>query len=318
MSPDQTTDPVSEPPASDAGISRVSVASCPNCGTPINGPYCHHCGQNQKRVDRFFLSLIGEAFEDVFSWNSRTARTLFALLFRPAFLTREYFIGRRARYIPPLRLYLITSVSFFFLVSGLNLLNGPDTDAIASNITKDGEAQTSPADDWREELRDAVALIRLDSLTDTQNDQLGQRLLVQTNKMIRVAEEDPSALLDQVIDVVPPILFFLLPVFALLLKIVYFSSGKYYTEHLVLALHNHSFLFVTLTAESLLDLLPGTGTVTAILSAWIPLYLYLSLRRVFGQGYFTTFLNFVILGVLYLILVFIGAIVAFVAGVMAL
>ncbi|XOV87163.1 MAG: DUF3667 domain-containing protein [Pseudomonadota bacterium] len=316
MSPEvDNRDPVPAQ-AAGTGASHPLVATCPNCEAPNNGPYCHQCGQNQKRVDRFFLSLVGEFFEDVFAWNSRTARTLFALLFRPAFLTREYFAGRRARYIPPLRLYLITSVSFFFLASMLGHIGPAAPDAADTSLVTNDDGSTEGT--WQDELRESVNSIQLDSLSDTQNQQLGERLQRQLEKVIRISEEDPAALLDQFIEAAPPVLFVLLPIFAVLLKIVYISSGKYYTEHLVLALHNHSFLFIVLIMDALLERLPGAGLLSGALGLWIPTYMYLSLRGIYGQGYFTTFLNFVILGIMYLILLSTGAVIAFIAGVMTL
>ena len=51
--------------------------------------------------------------DDIFSFDSRASRTLWPLITRPAFLTKEYFAGRRVHYVPPLRLYLFISIVFF-------------------------------------------------------------------------------------------------------------------------------------------------------------------------------------------------------------
>ncbi len=59
-----------------------------------------------------------EAFESISHADSRLWRTLWYLLGRPGFLTREFFEGKRVRYLPPFRLYLVISV-LFFLVAGL-------------------------------------------------------------------------------------------------------------------------------------------------------------------------------------------------------
>jgi uncharacterized protein DUF3667 len=45
--------------------------------------------------------------------DSKIFRTVKLLLLRPGFLTREYFEGRRVRYVSPLRLYLVFSVIYF-------------------------------------------------------------------------------------------------------------------------------------------------------------------------------------------------------------
>ena len=57
-----------------------------------------------------------EALESISHADSRLWRTLWYLLARPGFLTREFFAGRRVRYLPPFRLYLVISVVFFLVV----------------------------------------------------------------------------------------------------------------------------------------------------------------------------------------------------------
>jgi len=45
--------------------------------------------------------------------DGRTWRTIVPLLLRPGFLTREYFAGRRRRHIGPGRLFLVASIALF-------------------------------------------------------------------------------------------------------------------------------------------------------------------------------------------------------------
>ncbi len=90
---------------------------CPNCSAPLGGHYCSQCGQRNWPGGLTFSAVAGEAFEEVFSWDSRIWRTLVALVFRPGFLTAEFVAGRRARYVPPFRLYLIISFFLFLVVS---------------------------------------------------------------------------------------------------------------------------------------------------------------------------------------------------------
>ena len=59
------------------------------------------------------MALHQVATEDLTHADSRLWRTLAALLFKPGHLTREFLAGRRARYLPPVRLYLVLSVLFF-------------------------------------------------------------------------------------------------------------------------------------------------------------------------------------------------------------
>ena len=87
--------------------------SCENCHLPLSGPFCANCGQEADSKLKYFWVVIMHLLDDIFSFDSRASRTLFPLLTRPAFLTNEYFAGRRVHYVPPLRLYLFISIVFF-------------------------------------------------------------------------------------------------------------------------------------------------------------------------------------------------------------
>ena len=91
---------------------------CANCGAPLAGEYCVACGQRHEPQVHTIGHFAGEAFESVTHADSRLWRTLGYLLARPGRLTREFFEGKRARYLPPFRLYLVISL-LFFLVAGL-------------------------------------------------------------------------------------------------------------------------------------------------------------------------------------------------------
>ena len=91
--------------------------ACMNCGTTLAGPFCHYCGQPDKNLMRFFPALLREMLEDFVDFDSRFMRTIKPLLFRPGKLTRDYLDGRRFRYVPPLRLYIFSSLVLFFLIA---------------------------------------------------------------------------------------------------------------------------------------------------------------------------------------------------------
>ncbi|WP_144393084.1 DUF3667 domain-containing protein [Pleionea sediminis] len=97
-----------------------SMQVCKNCQTPLSGPFCHQCGQPSKSIIRFFGSLAREFFEDIINLDSRAFNTLIALLFRPGFLTKEYVSGKRFKYVPPLRLFLLTSLFCIFVIWIIN------------------------------------------------------------------------------------------------------------------------------------------------------------------------------------------------------
>ncbi len=131
--------------------------ACLNCGTPLQGPFCHYCGQPDRNLLRFFPVLMRELLEDFVDFDSRFMRTLRPLVFQPGRLTRDYLEGRRFRYTPPLRLYIFSSMVFFILAA---TLAGDAIDITAS------DDPSGPGLEWRlgpeaeqrvqDELREAV------------------------------------------------------------------------------------------------------------------------------------------------------------------
>ncbi|MGB5688578.1 MAG: DUF3667 domain-containing protein [Woeseiaceae bacterium] len=87
--------------------------NCLNCGTELRGQYCGTCGQRARGRLISLWELLQDAFGDLFEIDSRLWRTLIPLLVRPGRLTRDYLEGKRARYMPPFRMYLVLSVIFF-------------------------------------------------------------------------------------------------------------------------------------------------------------------------------------------------------------
>jgi hypothetical protein len=93
------------------------LAACASCGAPLQGQFCAHCGEQV--IDRRALTLWHFAshglLHEVTHLDGKIFQTLRYLLFRPGFLSEEYFAGRRRPYINPVRL-LLTIVVVFALV----------------------------------------------------------------------------------------------------------------------------------------------------------------------------------------------------------
>ena len=87
---------------------------CPNCETPLEGPWCHQCGQKGEAFHRSIGHLITEAFEGLTHFDGRFWQTMPDLIRRPGKLTRAFLDGRRAPQIPPFRLFLVVVLLIFF------------------------------------------------------------------------------------------------------------------------------------------------------------------------------------------------------------
>jgi hypothetical protein len=339
-------------------VDQATENRCPNCLQSLNGDYCANCGQPQKNYNRIFWQLISEAFEDIFRLDSRASRTLFALFFRPGYLVLEFVGGRRARYVPPFRLYLITSILLFFIMSlqsstvstGGEVNTGAETASPQGNVVQvdpggaapdetqtpdeSEDAEASQSDntivvgdvtiDTLEDLNNAVDKISIDGLSEEENQLLRSTIKAQISKNAELYDTDPGLLLDRLFEVLPIVMFFLMPLFAVFLKIAYLGSHRYYTEHLLLSVYNHSFLFLAILLQAAFGELEKTflalitGPIGSAIGLWIPVYMFLSLKRVYQQGYLVTLIKFPILFVCHFMLFILGLLCALLWQVMTL
>jgi len=142
---------------------------------------------------------------------------------------------------------------------------------------------------------------------------------------IVAAKKDPRRLIEAVFSRLPWTLGLLMPVFAVLLKIVYIFKRRLYMEHLMVALHSHAFIFMSLLLLAILAMLkkwalasaPGLEWLISLLRdavwIWLPIYLFLMQKRVYRQGWFMTTLKYSIVGVCYTIIITLGLVGALLA-----
>ncbi|HTK21471.1 MAG TPA: DUF3667 domain-containing protein, partial [Mucilaginibacter sp.] len=93
---------------------------CLNCGTIIQGHYCHNCGQENLELHESFGHMMNHAISDYFHFDHQFFHTLKPLLFKPGFLTNEYMAGRRAQYLHPVKMYIFISIVYFLLLFKTN------------------------------------------------------------------------------------------------------------------------------------------------------------------------------------------------------
>ena len=234
-----------------------------------------------------FRQMTRDFFDSLFGLDSRLLHTVAPLLRRPGFLTSEFTAGRRARYVPPLRLYLVSSFLLFFTLTLLNtdfsrflVQNEPET--AQTETAQAAAADSSSTDSSASDGNVNVDLESVD-LGEAERNAFTRQL---KRGLLRMQEE-PEVFWSRVMGRVPVMMFFLLPVFALLLKLLYLRSGRLYMEHFIFALHFHAFVFLALLAVSLTDAagngwLDGVKGMLAYGSAVV--YLFFALRRVYGQS----------------------------------
>ncbi|WP_417479991.1 DUF3667 domain-containing protein [Maricaulis maris] len=92
---------------------NLPSGTCANCGAALDGPFCGQCGQSREEIRRPAWMLVTDTVGDVLVWDGRFLTTLRALFAGPGTLARSYADGQRARWTPPIRLYLLVSLAFF-------------------------------------------------------------------------------------------------------------------------------------------------------------------------------------------------------------
>ena len=310
---------MAKPPATVSGLAPAPAQHCRNCGEQLNGDFCFSCGQKESNRNFRFSDFAAEFAEDIFVWESRIWRTLVPLVFRPGFLTAEFLAGRKVRYLPPVRLYLVLSFIMFLLISF-----SPVERVVTVDAGRSAEANQQKIEELEQRLlygalseeqkakaREHLAnhlekgfAAELDVLIATEDGEstdisdatvldfwsegekpawainLEQRLAAN----LQAIQADPGLFLDNFFERLPYIMFLLLPLFALLVKMAYLFSPFHYLQHLVFALHYHSavFLFITLgmLVSAVTDHRPGRWVLL-----WCFIYLVLALVRVYGSTY---------------------------------
>jgi hypothetical protein len=403
------------PPAPAASGKSSTLTHCANCNVPLQGEYCHACGQPVKGMIRPLSGLTADVIDSVFNIDSRILRTTGPLYFRPGFLTNEYFIGRRVRYVTPFRLFFFLTIVAFFVAQffsdqmGLSaaITNGikagdqalaslqaaatqqdaaairdkqlAGLDAALKNPVLPTEARRE-IEAAREEIR-KIAQERIDFLKKAQEakakglpppvpalpPEAGDVKLPPTpeppiviepgddehlsfngkpwdpkhnpliaswlpdagnaklNELIGTAVDnarhlsrEPKRFVAAFFGVLPQTLFVLMPLFAVMLKFFYLFKRRLYTEHLVVALHSHAFISMSVLLISLLGLASLTFPAAAAplnflikaAACWIPVYLLLMQKRVYRQGWIMTLLKYSVIGTCYSVLLCFALVIA--------
>jgi hypothetical protein len=378
------------------------LTHCENCGAPLAGEFCSQCGQHAIDYRRSLFRVLLDAADSFLNWDTKFLHSVNVLLLRPWQLTNDFNSGRRARYVHPLRLYLIASIIFFLLaraidwetpppvdltpqdrtelVTSLAKLTGPDSplspeqrEKIEAARTKLAEAEGALTEPERDELKKAFkdflksslrknlkpeervkmsrAINRIPELpeppeapvTSTETppgevpppppaaslppkprskekfhltvgpdnrDKTPFEAWLERQIKEKIGEDGANAKLfmDTVRSNIPAMMLCCVPLFAFILKILYLRQRRYYVEHLVYALHIHSFLYVAVIITSLASMgakqtVPAlSGWIIGLMSCAIVVQIFRSIRRVYRQGWFFTTVKFLFGGLIYFII----------------
>lgn len=213
------------------------------------------------------------------------------MFLKPGVLTADFLAGRRARWLSPLRVYLICSIAFFGSRAMLDEfgIRTPREMAGVSFRRAEGAGPVTP------EERQLIAEGPPGRILGVERI---ERAMTDTRRFNREFEA-----------AIPRAMFILLPVFALLTNLAWRKRHPKYPAHLYFTLHLHSALFGAMAAVSIaagfipsLAVAVAVGLLFPVYTVW---YSLTALRHVFGDSWPKTIGKAVLIAAAYLASLFV-------------
>jgi hypothetical protein len=301
---------------------RRKQINCLNCETPLKEPFnfCPNCGQENNDNNISFGALYKDFWSNYFSIDSRFGRTLRPFFTKPGAITLDFISGKRVKFANPVRLYLLISfVHFFFFFkysadrenvpSIISFNTGNDSLSVATVDSLVALPDSLQGSNEIISSRQLSTMIRLnkenkytvdqvyDSLGVSESDSwVQQRTIRQLIKINRMKNNEVNL---YVYRQIPIGMFFILPIVALLMKLMH--RKRLYILHVVHALHLHSFALLILGFSWCVMWLIHSENELIIISSMLlgVVYSVISFKRVYQHGWGKTVLKFFITGFLY-------------------
>jgi hypothetical protein len=269
--------------ATTAGSSLVppELVTCSNCGGGPMGRYCAACGQ--RRITESDLTARGFAHEvlgNIISIDGRFWGTLWTLVRHPGQLARDYFDGRGARYMRPLNLFLLLNLAFFVVQPHTGLLQWHLRGYVR------GQAVAQRLVDGKRQERAVEAARRT-----------GPAAVPRLEPMEQFEAEFES----KIQELKKSMLLVAIPLFALALSAAYGRRHRL-AEHLIFSTHFFAFavfallavipvtfmtlvgwLYLVRAPAGVYRVLSGEGALTVVLFVVLGGYLYVGVRRMYGD-----------------------------------
>lgn len=315
--------------------------NCLNCNTHLVGRFCHNCGQENIEPKETFWHLVTHFFNDITHFDGKFFSSLKLLILKPGFLSKEYVAGRRASYLNPIRMYLFTSAFFFLIFFWLYNIDSKNIEVNSgyggktyNDISKMDSAELR---EFTKKINNGTPLSREEALARDFEFHLGpgnyrskkeydsvlkrglkkhnwfQRQIIYKDIELQKKYNSNSKLIlislaNRFLHSLPQMLFVLLPLFALILKLVYIRRKQfYYVDHIIFTIHLYIFIFlvmlVTFGISKIKNLLQWEWlkylTLLFVISAFF--YFYKALRNFYKERRAKTILKYFILLLFFLI-----------------
>lgn len=297
--------------------------TCLNCSFEVVGKFCGNCGQENLETKEHVGHMLTHAIGDYFHFDSKFMRTMKPLLFQPGLLTNEYNAGKRTTYLPAIRMYIFISIVFFLAfssnthqsvniggsensensVSPLSITNNHVPQTVSEKKVAETRLENQRKNKLKKQTADEYAASQV-ALPEAKRDNYFFYYFKHKGLLLQEKQDIQEAFKDTLLNNLPKMMFLLLPLFALILMLIFKKSKFFYAEHFIYALHLHSFLYLFLLVPIFIMMVfSGIHWIiywTVILG--ITLYIYKSLRTVYKNSRGKTIFKMLIMGTSYSVL----------------
>ncbi len=300
-----------EPTAGEVGADgHTQEKNCPNCGTPLTGPYCAACGQ-KAHVHRSLRGFFQDFIQGLFNFEGKIWRTLPMLAWRPGEMTRRYIAGERARFISPVALYLFTVFAMFAVLNFTGAID-PDAESFKAELKEEIaadqkalaklEAERTAAAAAKQDLADLDRKIarRKEDIADSQKIVTGEAFVsgefdpdtpAWVRPLIEDAQENPALLSLKVQEAASKYSWLLIPISVPFLWMLFPFRRRYKLyDHTVFVTYSLSFMMMLVIAAGLL-VATGWTTLASLLFFVPPFHMYRHLKGAYELGRFSALMR---------------------------
>ncbi|MEO7601675.1 MAG: DUF3667 domain-containing protein [Sphingomicrobium sp.] len=294
-----------EPKAGEVGADgHTHELTCLNCGTALQGDFCHACGQHA-RVHRTLTAFVHDLLHGVLHLDGKVWRTLPMLVRRPGVLTRRYIDGERAKFISPLALFLFSIFLMFAVLTSTLNLNSLNVKSNVSEARSEEARKIRSLEERRDQAEksgqltgqfdDGIASARddleaLDAIAvatpaGTDNLTLSSDFEWLRGPITR-SIQNPDLLLYKIRTSAYKWSWMLIPLSVPFLWLLFpFSRRFRLYDHVVFVTYSLSFMTLLVVVASIFGLV-GIGWVGLFALIAVPVHFYLQLKGAYGLSRF--------------------------------
>lgn len=281
---------------------RNKKTYCLNCQYSFSQEenYCPNCGQENHDLKIPIRHFVEEFLEGIFHFDNKLWHSLKTMFFYPGKITKDFLEGKRVSFVPPIRMYIFVSFIFFlFLNYTYNKKTKIKSDESLVEAIAKMDSKDSSINLGLDSLNSALSTVGDTSMSSEE-----KKIL---SKLKNTKGKDIASMNEKIYKYLSFAMFLMLPIFAFIMKLVFYRSDKFYYEHFIASIHYHVVMFVIMILGLIIYWFNLSAVLYVILFIAAFVYFAIGLKKVFEQSWLKiilkAFVVYMIYGFLLLILV---------------